>query len=277
MRRITFFLYGIACYSMFLGVFLYAIGFIGNFAVPTRLDGEATSHPLTAISVNLAVLSVFALQHSVMARPSFKQWWTQFVPKPIERSTYVLCSNLAMMLMFAAWQPMGGTVWDLGGAGQVAMYFLFGVGWLTVLYSTFLVNHFDLFGLRQVWLNLRNQPYTTLPFREPSLYRYVRHPLYVGWLMVMWFTPTMTASHLLFALITTAYILIAIQLEERDLVKALPGYAEYRRRVPMLWPAIVSQKPVDGFSPSYLVPRAGVGTSAASRTSATASPKGRNE
>lgn len=238
MRRFAFFAYGATCYVMFLGVFLYAIGFMGNFAVPTTLDGELTGSLLTAMLINAALLSVFAVQHSVMARPWFKSWWTKFVPVPIERSTYVLFSNAAMILLFAFWKPMGGTLWNVDGTARIVLYALFGLGWLTVLYATFLVNHFDLFGMRQVTLYLLNKPYTQLPFREPSLYKHVRHPLYVGWIMVFWFTPTMTISHLLFAIATTAYILIAIQFEERDLSKALPGYSEYRKRVPMLVPSV---------------------------------------
>ena len=237
MRRIAYFTYGTASYVMFLGVFLYAIGFIGDFLVPTSLDSAPVEPPLVALGMNLVLLSVFAVQHSVMARPWFKQWWTRFVPKPIERSTYVLFSNLAMILLFAFWKPLGGTVWQIDGPLRIALYAMYGLGWTTVLYATCLVNHFDLFGLRQVWLHLRSTPYTQLPFREPSLYKYVRHPLYVGWIMVFWFTPTMTVSHLFFAAATTAYILIAIQFEERDLVKSLPGYAEYLQRVPMLIPA----------------------------------------
>ena len=237
MRRIAFFIYGTACYALFFGVFLYAIGFIGNFAVPTTLDGELNGSLGGALLVNAILLSIFAIQHSVMARPWFKRWWTQFVPKAIERSTYVLFSNIAMILMFAFWKPMGGSVWNVEGTARIVLYALFGLGWLTVFYATLLVNHFDLFGLRQVWLYLLNKPYTQLPFREPSLYKHVRHPLYVGWIMVMWFTPSMTTAHLFFAIATTAYILIAIQFEERDLDKALPGYSEYRKRVPMLVPS----------------------------------------
>ena len=239
MRRLAFFIYGIVCYLIFLGVFLYAIGFIGGFVVPTSLDGEANGPLASGLLINLLLLTAFAVQHSLMARPSFKQWWTQYIPKPIERSTYVLCSNIAMVMLFAFWQPLGGPVWNVEGTGRVILYALFGAGWLLVFYSTLLVSHFDLFGIRQVWLYLKHEPYTPLPFREPSLYRYMRHPLYVGWLMVFWFTPTMTIAHLLFAIATTAYILVAIQFEERDLVKHLSGYEAYRSRVPMLIPNLL--------------------------------------
>lgn len=237
MRRILYFAYGLICYLLFAAVvFPYAIGFIGNFGVPTTLDGSPDKPLLYAMGVNLLLLSVFAVQHSVMARPWFKKWWTRFVPVPLERSTYCLFANAAMILMFYFWEPMGGVVWQVSGVGRAVLYTLYGLGWATVLYSTFLVNHWDLFGMRQVWLYSQGKPYTQLPFREPSLYRYVRHPLYVGWLMVVWLTPSMTVSHVFFATITTAYILIAIQFEERDLVDGLPGYAEYRERVPMLVP-----------------------------------------
>jgi protein-S-isoprenylcysteine O-methyltransferase Ste14 len=218
MRRIVYFAYGIACYVMFLGVFAYAIGFIGNIGVTNSLDAAPQTSPAAAAAVNLLLLGLFAVQHSVMARPKFKQWWTRLVPQPVERSTYVLFTNLALIAMFAFWQPMGGVVWDIPCIpGQITMYALYGLGWATVLYTTCLLNHFDLFGVRQVYLYLKAEPYTVLPFKEPSLYRYVRHPLYVGWLMVFWLTPRMTVAHLLFAVATTAYILIAIRWEERDL------------------------------------------------------------
>jgi protein-S-isoprenylcysteine O-methyltransferase Ste14 len=231
--------YGTACYVMFLGVFLYAIGFIGNFGVPTTLDGPRQGSFTVALLVNGLLLTIFALQHSGMARPTFKKWWTRFVPQPTERSTYVLFSNIAMVLMFWLWQPMGGVVWNVEhGVGRALIFALFASGWLIVLYATCLINHFDLFGMRQVWLHYRNQPCTPLEFHVPSLYRYVRHPLYVGWLTVFWAAPTMTIAHLFFAVATTAYILVAIQLEERNLVEFLPGYAEYRQRVPMLVPSL---------------------------------------
>ncbi len=230
--------YGAFCYAMFLGVFLYAIGWIGDFMTPTRLDGPRTGPFWAAVVINLGLLTVFALQHSVMARPTFKRWWTRFVPVPVERSTYVLCTNLALLLMFFAWRPMGGLVWDVQHPiGRAALYTLYGFGWALVLVATFLINHFDLFGLRQVWLYFRGRPYTHLPFATPWPYRIVRHPLYVGWLCVFWFTPTMTAAHLLFALVTTAYILVAIQLEERNLVEHHgESYRRYRHRTPMLIP-----------------------------------------
>ncbi len=243
-KRILAFVYGAVAYAIFFGTFLYAIGFVGNFLVPRSMDGEQTLSTGTAVLVNLALLAVFALQHSVMARPAFKRWWTRYVPQPAERSTYTLFSSLALILLFGFWQPIGLVVWDVQDpAGRTALYALCASGWLLVLFSTFLINHFDLFGLRQVWLYLRGREYTPLRFGTPVLYRYVRHPLYVGWFLAFWATPTMGAAHLLFALATTAYILIAIQLEERDLV-AEHGrkYIEYRRSTPMLVPFTKSRR-----------------------------------
>jgi protein-S-isoprenylcysteine O-methyltransferase Ste14 len=237
MKRMPLFLYGVACYAVFFAVFLYAIGFIGNFWVPKSMDSPRDVPLTTALLVNLGLLGLFAVQHSVMARPAFKRWWTRMVPEPAERSTYVLFSSLALIALFWFWQPMGGIIWNIdSAAGANAMYIVYAAGWLLLLYSTFLINHFDLFGLRQVWLHLRGKPYTAVPFRMPWLYRQVRHPLYVGWLMIFWATPTMTIAHLLFALMTTAYILVAIQLEERDLIDAHPEYAEYRKEVSMIVP-----------------------------------------
>jgi protein-S-isoprenylcysteine O-methyltransferase Ste14 len=231
-------------YALFLGSFLYAVGFIGNFWVPTSLDAAASVPFGQALLINTLLLAAFALQHSVMARQGFKRWWTRLIPEPAERSTYVLATVLALAAIFAWWQPMGGVLWDVQDpAGRAAIYGLFAFGWVLVLASTFLINHFDLFGLRQVWLYFRGTPYTPIGFRAPALYQHVRHPLYVGWLCVFWAAPTMTAAHLVFALLTTAYILIAIQLEERDLVAAHgTAYANYRKRVPMLIP-FLGRKP----------------------------------
>ncbi len=235
--RITAFLYGVVSYVLFLGTFLYAIGFLGNFGVPKSIDSAPVSPFYHALAIDAALLGLFALQHSVMARPWFKALWTRIVPTSVERSTYVLLSNAAMVLLFWTWEPMGGVIWSVGSeGGRLALEALFVVGVLILLASTFLINHFDLFGLRQVWLRLLDRPYTPLEFRTPGLYRIVRHPLYVGWLLMFWSAPVMTATHLVFALATTAYIFIAIQFEERDLVRFHKEYAEYRSRVPMILP-----------------------------------------
>jgi protein-S-isoprenylcysteine O-methyltransferase Ste14 len=192
----------------------------------------------SSLLVDLGLLVLFALQHSVMARPAFKAWWTRFIPEPAERSTYVLASSVALIVLFACWQPLGGVIWKVTQpTAAMTLYALCAFGWLLVLLSTFLINHFDLFGLRQIWLYLRNEPYTHLTFRTPGPYRLVRHPLYVGWLFAFWATPDMTLTHFVFALATTGYILVAIQLEERDLARHLgTQYSDYRKRVPMLIP-----------------------------------------
>jgi len=240
MNRIASFTYGSLSYLLFLVTFLYAIAFLGNFGPARTIDGEVTEPFGKALLINLLLLGLFAVQHSVMARPGFKRWWTRFVPRPVERSTYVLLSSLALLLLFHAWQPMGGVIWDVHNPiVRGTLYSLFAGGWLLVLYATFLINHFDLFGMRQVWLHLQGRPYTPLEFATPGPYRYVRHPLYVGWLLAFWATPIMTAAHLVFAVATTAYILIAIRFEERDLADAYgPDYERYRRQVPMLVPGL---------------------------------------
>jgi protein-S-isoprenylcysteine O-methyltransferase Ste14 len=239
-KRIFVFIYGVVCYAIFFGTFLYAIGFVGDFSVPRTLDSDPTGTTLQAVLVNLGLLALFAVQHSVMARPAFKKAWTRIVPKPMERSTYVLFSSLALIVLFRFWQPLGGSIWQVEEpVARAVLYGLFGFGWLTVLITTFLINHFDLFGLRQVWLYLRGRKYTPLAFVTPGPYRFVRHPMYVGWLFAFWATPSMTIAHLLFAVATTAYILIAIQLEERNLASELGNaYVQYRKRVPMLIPAL---------------------------------------
>ncbi len=250
-QRVGIFVYGLLCYAVFFASFLYAFGFVGNIFVPTTLDKLSADHGgmhwATAAAVNLVLLLVFAIQHSVMARPWFKARWTRVVPEPAERSTYVLLSSLALIAMFFFWQPIGGPVWDVQQPiARWALWALMSVGWLLVLAATFMINHFDLFGLRQVWLFLLNKPYTHLPFKTPGLYSRVRHPLYVGWLIAFWATPTMTAAHLLFAVVTTVYILAAIRWEERDL-QSMHGraYDEYRRRVPKLIPRFRSVAPSD--------------------------------
>lgn len=235
--RIGIFGYGVLCYAIFFATFLYAIGFIGGIGVPVTIDG-APAVPLgQALLIDTLLLGAFAVQHSVMARPAFKRWWTRIVPKAAERSTYVLFSSLLLIALFAYWQPIGGVIWSVHNPlAQGLLYGVYGLGWLTVLVATYLIDHFDLFGLRQVWLHLRGKAYTPPQFGTPWLYRHVRHPLYIGWFMVFWATPHMTAAHLLFAVATTAYILIAIRFEEHDLMEMHPEYADYRRRVPMLIP-----------------------------------------
>jgi methanethiol S-methyltransferase len=239
MSRIVIFAYGTACYLVFLGVFVYAIGFIGGFLTPTTLDG-APDRPLAeALAIDLALLAAFAVQHSGMARPAFKRWWTRVVPEAAERSTYVLLSSLALVALFVFWEPIGGVAWTApAGLAQSAVLGLYFFGWMLLLYTTFLIDHFDLFGLGR---HLRRQSYRPPQFRTPSVYRLVRHPLYVGWLVIFWAAPVMTVAHLVFALMTTAYILIAIRLEERDLVSAFGGdYVAYRSRTPMLIPGLGS-------------------------------------
>jgi methanethiol S-methyltransferase len=236
--RLAIFTYGVLSYLAFLGTFLYAIAFVSGIAVPTQLDGPARGPLGTSLAIDAGLLTVFALQHSIMARRWFKSWWTQFVPTAIERSTYVLCASLALIFLFALWRPLGGVVWSIEHPVVViALRVVAALGWSLVLFATFLINHFDLFGVRQVWLVLIGQPYTKLPFRTPALYRVVRHPLYLGFVIAFWSTPTMTLAHLVFAVATTAYIVLAIQFEESDLVAEHGiAYESYRRRVPMLIP-----------------------------------------
>jgi protein-S-isoprenylcysteine O-methyltransferase Ste14 len=241
------FLYGVASYGVFLAVFLYAIGFIGGFFTPTTLDGTPTRPFLQSLAIDLGLLGLFAVQHSVMARPAFKRWWTRIVPEAVERSTYVLFSSLALIAMFLLWEPIGGVVWQATGAVRTAVIVVYLLGWALLLYTTFLIDHFDLFGLRQVWNRLRGNRYEPPKFYTPSLYKVVRHPLYIGWLTIFWAAPTMTVAHLVFALATTAYILIAIQLEERDLVAAFgERYVSYRRDTPMLIPRLSRRRGAPG-------------------------------
>ncbi|WP_081972648.1 methanethiol S-methyltransferase [Leptolyngbya sp. KIOST-1] len=236
--RVLAFIYGLVCYGVFFVTILYAIGFVGNLFVPKSIDSDPVNSLSQAIIVDIGLLGFFGLQHSGMARQEFKSRWTRIVPRPIERSTYVLFSSLCLLTLFYFWQPLSITIWHVDNplARQV-LYGLFGMGWLTVFASTFLIDHFDLFGLRQVYSYLRKKEYTPPEFVTPGPYKYVRHPLYVGFFIAFWATPTMTAAHLVFAVVTSLYILTAIQLEERDLVR-LHGedYAEYRRQVPMLIP-----------------------------------------
>ncbi len=245
MKRITAFAYGVVSYAIFFVTFLYAIGFLGNVGVPKSIDSPRTGSLGAAFAVDLLLLAVFALQHSVMARPGFKAVWTRFVPKPVERSTYVLFSSVALIALFAYWRPLGGVVWQLDGtiARGIASA-LFAAGFATVLVTTFLINHFDLFGLRQVWTYLRGREYRPLGFTTPGPYKHIRHPLYVGWLLAFWAAPTMTVTHLLFAVVTTVYILVAVRWEERDLaVEHGSLYTAYQSRVPKFVPRLDRTEP----------------------------------
>lgn len=238
--RIFAFLYGALSYVVFFVTFLYAIGFVGNVVVPRSIDSGRTAGSFTwAVIANIILLSIFAIQHSVMARPWFKRWWTKIVPEPIERSTFVLFSSLALILLFWQWRAIPDIViWDVTNPfGASLLWALFVIGWAIVLLSTFMINHFDLFGLRQVDMYRRGEEYTDLGFRTPFFYKFVRHPIMLGFIIAFWATPRMTGGHLLFAAVTTAYILVAIQLEERDIVSAHgESYEDYRKEVPMIIP-----------------------------------------
>lgn len=238
-KRVSFFAYGCLAYLLFLATFLYAIAFVEGVVVPTRLDGVPVGPRGMSLLIDTLLLGVFAVQHSVMARRGFKAWSTRLVPSEIERSTFVALASGALLLLFWQWRPLGGVLWQVSTpALRAALIAISASGWALVLVATLLINHFDLFGLRQAWFALHDRRYTRVPLATPSLYRYVRHPLYLGFLIAFWSAPTVTLAHLLFAAATTAYILIAIRLEERDLI-AEHGeeYERYRRRVPKLLPA----------------------------------------
>jgi protein-S-isoprenylcysteine O-methyltransferase Ste14 len=239
MGRTLAFLYGVISYLVFLLTFLYAIAFVGNFPVPRSID---TAPPalttMRAIIMDLILLTLFALQHSIMARPAFKRWWTKFVPRAIERSTFVLFSSLALILLFWQWRSMADPIWTVNNViGRYALWTLFFVGWGVVLLSTYLINHFDLFGLKQVNDYRRGLEYKEPGFVQPFLYKFVRHPIMLGFIIAFWATPQMSVGHLLFAAVTTAYILVAIQIEERDIVNVHGEvYEDYRRQVSMIVP-----------------------------------------
>ena len=235
--RILTLLFGVSSYVVFLASFLYAIGWLGGFGVPKTIDSGTPGDPATSVLVDLLLLSAFALQHSVMARPAFKRWWTRLVSPAVERSAYVLASSLLLFAICLLWRPLPQVVFAADDTAALVLWALFATGWLVVLASTFMISHFELFGLRQVWLRFRNRPPSPAAFVERFLYRFVRHPIMLGFLIAFWATPVMSVGHLLFAAITTSYILVGIRLEERDLKAALgPEYEVYRARVRMLVP-----------------------------------------
>jgi protein-S-isoprenylcysteine O-methyltransferase Ste14 len=238
MGKLFAFLYGIVAYLAFFVVILYSIGFVTGLGVPKTIDSGTVGPPLQAIIVNLLLMSLFAIQHSVMARPQFKKWWTQFVPASVERSTYVLFANVALALLLWQWQPIPTVIWQIDNPQIAAVLLgLSLLGWVIVFSSTFLINHFELFGLHQVINNLTGKPMPTVRFRTPLLYNLVRHPLYLGFIIAFWITPVMTAGHLLFAAVTTAYIFVGIALEEHDLITVFGDeYRRYRQRVAMIVP-----------------------------------------
>lgn len=236
--RVLVLAYGLVSYVVFFIAFCYAIGFTGNLVVPKGIDAGTPVGTLESIVINVLLLSLFAVQHTIMARPAFKRWWTTIIPRPMERSTFVLLASLILLLMYWQWRPMPAEVWHVqNGALAGLLWVLFFAGWGTVLYSTVLIDHFDLFGVRQSWLFFRGRPYEPVHFQVASLYRFVRHPLMLGFIVAFWATPVMTQGHLLFAAVTTAYILIAIQIEERDLLHMHgTDYERYRSRVSMIVP-----------------------------------------
>ncbi len=244
MKKYLFLLYGFISYLAFFGTILYAIGFVGNLVVPKTIDGEPQTSLAAAVLINASLLLLFALQHSIMARPAFKKWWTKFVPEPIERSTYVLLSSLCLILLVWQWEPIGGVIWSVDSSIlQIILTGISLLGFGIVLISTFLINHFGLFGLRQVWFYFSGKSYQPLVFRTPFFYKYVSHPLYLGWMIAFWAAPTMTIAHFLFASLCTLYMLTAIRFEERDLIKVFgEKYLRYKETAPMLIPFTKRQK-----------------------------------
>jgi protein-S-isoprenylcysteine O-methyltransferase Ste14 len=236
--RVIIFLYGLVCYVVSVGTLLYAIGFLGNFVVTKSIDSGMKDPLGQSLLINVGLLGLFAVQHSMMARQWFKRAWTKIVPEPAERSTYVLVSSLLLLLLFWQWRPMSGIIWYVSqSAGRFVLLVVFAAGWLIALTTTILINHFDLFGLRQVYLHLRGRKFTAIPFKTPAAYQFVRHPLYLGWLFAFWSTPTMTVGHMVLAIAMTAYILLAIKFEEKDLISFYgETYRRYRERVPMILP-----------------------------------------
>lgn len=243
MKKVLTLVYGAIAYLLFFGIFLYFIGFVGNLT-PRNIDSPAEGGMLLSIIIDVALIALFAVQHSVMARPGFKRRWTRLVPEAIERSTYVVASSLALGLLMWQWRPLGGIVWQVDHAAlRTLLYSVFVFGWVLLFAATFLIDHFDMFGLRQVWLAFRGRPYSKVAFVEPWLYGRLRHPLYLGFIIALWATPVMTVTHLGMAVGLTAYILLGIRLEERDLAVEHLEYPAYRRRVPMLIPRLGGRTP----------------------------------
>lgn len=240
MKRWLFLLYGIVVYSFFLAVFLYLIGFLGDFLVPKAINGGAEIDPLAAAALDIGLILLFGIQHSVMARRGFKRWWTRIIPTPLERSTYVLITSLLLVLLMWQWRPLPGTVWHVDqAASRILIWGLFWIGWGIVLLSTWLIHHFELFGLQQTFAYWRKRPAIPPAFKTPLLYRWVRHPLQLGLLLAFWATPHMTSGHMLFAAAMTLYILIGLAFEERDLMRSFgDAYRNYRRTTPMLLPGL---------------------------------------
>lgn len=238
MGRALAFLYGLISYVIFFATLLYAIGFVGNLVVPKSIDSGHVGPVGQALIVNILILALFAVQHSVMARQGFKDWWTKIVPQPVERATYVLLSSLILILLFWQWRPMAGEIWSVDNAyGRGVLVTLYFAGWVILILATFNIGHFDLFGLNQVYCYLRGKERSPNVFKTPGLYRAVRHPIMLGWIIIFWATPRMTVGHLVFAAVTTAYIFIGIKIEERDLVGWFgEAYEDYRRKVPMVVP-----------------------------------------
>ena len=244
-RRISIFAWGVLCYVLFFGTFLYSIAFIGGFGVPKTIDGPGEAAGFAGVAINLALMTLFAIQHSGMARRGFKAWWTKIVPEETERPTYVLASTVSLWLLYAFWQPLPGIVWEVtGSVGATSLWVLYGFGWALLLYATALVDHFELFGLSQALRGLKGRAPAPPKFVTPGLYRLVRHPIYLAWTIIFWATPVMTVGHLLFAAVCTAYMLVAIPLEERDLIHEFgDAYRDYRARVAMLVPLPKSWRP----------------------------------
>lgn len=254
-RRVLIMGYGVAAYLAFLAVFVYTVGFLADVGVWKGIDDGISEPVWVAVLINVALLSLFALQHSVMARPWFKRWWTRLVPAPVERSTYVLAASSVLALLLWQWRPLTESLWSVGNDGvRATLWALYGVGWVLVVASTFLISHFDLFGLRQVAARARQRAYAPLGFREPLVYRFVRHPIMVGFLVAFWAAPDMSAGRLLFAALATGYILVAVRLEERDLTAQLgDAYTAYAakvpRFVPRLRPRVAGEPAVSGEAP----------------------------